>query len=88
MATAISQENFDEALGTAYDSVASDDLTAARKWLALAEIQLAGLAKSASFSGDLTTLRDSLEAARKAVKELAASSSNYRYEIHTIWVPK
>lgn len=88
MATAISPANFDNALGECYDAIAADNLTGARKWATLAEVQLNGLASSATFGGDTTSMRQSLEGVRKAIDDLAAKSANYRYEIHTIWVPK
>jgi hypothetical protein len=87
MATAISVANFEAAMGEAYDSLVSDDLTAARKWLALAEIQLAGIVESAGADGSTLKYRSSLEAAQKALDEVEARSSTRRFEIHPRWVP-
>lgn len=87
MATAISPANFDNAMGECYDAIAADNLTSARKWALLAEVQLNGLASSATFGGDTTTMRQSLKAVREAIDDLAKKSASYRYEIHTRWVP-
>lgn len=75
MATAISEANFEAALGACADAVEADDLATARKQYALAEIQLAGLLKAAGGGGISVTRQTSLEAVKAALDVLSDTGS-------------
>lgn len=83
MATAISPDNYQSALGECYDALSADNITSARKWYALAEIQLNGLAASSGFAGDVVSLRKDLSAVKKAIDDYAAASGAHLFERHS-----
>ena len=71
---AVSVANFKAALDGVTDAVDADDLVLARKWLAKAEIQMAGLERSSSGDGESLSRRDSLEAVKKALDDYEAAA--------------
>lgn len=83
MPTAISEENFEAALGEVYDAVAADDYTSAKKWLSLAKIQFAGLMKRVNSPEIRAERQDSLDLAEKAVATAEAENSGGTWEIHS-----
>jgi hypothetical protein len=85
VATAISAENFKTALGECYDAIAASNITSARKWYALAEIQHAGLPSSGQSGSLAATRRQDLAAVKKAIDTIAASGGN-SFEVHSRWV--
>jgi hypothetical protein len=87
---AVSVANFKTALDGITAAIDADDLTLAKKWLAKAEIQLAGLERSQSGDGESLTRRESLEAVRAALDDYAAAveadadePSGDAWEIHS-----
>lgn len=88
MATAISQENFEAALGECYDAVAAENVADAKKWLRLAQIQFDGLNAAVSTDGLSKARRTALDGTKAAVDDLVRSStSGGLFDLHSQWVP-
>lgn len=85
MPTEISPANFETALGECYDAIADDDAASALKWYRLAEVQFAGLSQSSSGDGASKTRRASLDAVKKVVEDMQASTG--LFEITSRIVP-
>ena len=87
---AISVANFTTALDGVTAAIDADDLTLARKWLAKAEVQMAGLELSQSGDGESLTRRSSLEAVKAALDDYEAAAdadneepSDGAWELHS-----
>ena len=84
--TAITVAQFQSALVECSVAMGSGDYAAAHVALANAEIALAGLPQTNTAEGTTASMRQSLEAVRKAVVMAERRSSGSRYEKRSRWV--
>jgi len=77
MGTAISQANFETALGECYDAIAASTGGTAWTWYARAEAQHAGLATSSATGALSVGRRDRLEGLRVALEAAEQAAARY-----------
>jgi hypothetical protein len=75
MATAISQANFETALGNAYDYIIAKDWDNAWLYYAAAEAQLSGLEEQAGSAGSYFRLKSKLDGLGEAIEKAEAKVS-------------